>query len=74
MLDPAPDNGRALFIPTDRAWVCRAARRAAGQTTILTGATCPPDREHYYAHPEIRAIVNADNIFKRVLAGGGTTR
>jgi len=73
---PRHDNGRALFIPTDpRLGVPGRPQSATGQATILTGRNVPAEiGEHYGPRPtpEIRAIVNADNIFKRVLAGGGT--
>lgn len=73
---PRHDSGRATFIPTDpRLGVPGRPQSATGQATILTGSNVPAEVGEHYGprpNPEIRAIVNADNVFKRVLAGGGT--
>jgi len=70
------DNGRALFIPTDpRLGVPGRPQSATGQATILTGRNVPAALgEHYGPRPNaaIRALLDADNLFKRVRAAGGS--
>lgn len=70
------DNGRALFIPTDpRLGVPGRPQSATGQATILTGRNVPAALgEHYGPRPNaaIRALLDADNLFKRVIAAGGS--
>lgn len=72
---PRADTGRALFIPTDpRLGVPGRPQSATGQAAILTGRNVPAEvGEHYGPRPNaaVRAIVNADNLFKRVVAAGG---
>jgi hypothetical protein len=73
---PRTDTGRALFVPTDpRLGVPGRPQSATGQAAILTGRNVPAAiGEHYGPRPtpEIRAILNEDNLFKRVITGGGT--
>jgi 2,3-bisphosphoglycerate-independent phosphoglycerate mutase len=73
---PRVDTGRALFIPTDpRMGVSGRPQSATGQAAILTGRNVPAEIGGHYGprpNPAIRAILNEDNLFKRVVAGGGT--
>ncbi|MBN1203078.1 MAG: hypothetical protein JXJ20_14605 [Anaerolineae bacterium] len=73
---PRTDTGRALFIPTDpRLGVPGRPQSATGQAVILTGCNVPAVVGEHYGprpNPAIRAILNEDNLFKRVLALGGT--
>jgi len=73
---PRGDSGRALFIPTDaQMGVPGRPQSATGQATILTGRNVPAEiGEHYGPRPtpEIRAILNEDNLFKQVRANGGS--
>ncbi len=70
------DNGRALFIPTDpRLGVPGRPQSATGQAAILTGRNVPAALgEHYGPRPNaaIRALLDRDNLFKRVVASGGS--
>jgi 2,3-bisphosphoglycerate-independent phosphoglycerate mutase len=72
---PRVDNGRALFIPTDpRLGVPGRPQSATGQATILTGRNIPAEiGQHYGPRPNaaIRAILNEDNLFKRIVARDG---
>ena len=73
---PCVDTGRALFIPTDPCMgVSGRPQSATGQATILTGRNIPAEiGEHYGPRPNapVRAILDNDNLFKRVVAGGGS--
>lgn len=73
---PRVDSGRALFIPTDaRLGVAGRPQSATGQATILTGRNVPAAiGEHYGPRPNdaVRALLDADNLFQRVLASGRT--
>ncbi len=73
---PPGDTGRALFIPTDaNLGVAGRPQSATGQATIVTGRNVAAEiGEHYGPRPnaEVRAIVNEDNVFKRIVAAGGT--
>lgn len=73
---PRSESGRALFIPTDaNLGVAGRPQSATGQATIVTGRNVPAEiGEHYGPRPnaEIRAIINENNVFKRVVAAGGT--
>jgi len=73
---PPCDTGRALFIPTDpRLGVPGRPQSATGQATILTGCNVAAQiGEHYGPRPTpaVRAILDQDNLFKRVLADGGS--
>ncbi len=70
------DNGRAIFIPTDpRLGVPGRPQSATGQAAILTGQNVAAALgEHYGPRPNaaIRALLDRDNLFKRVLASGGS--
>lgn len=70
------DNGRAIFIPTDpRLGVPGRPQSATGQAAILTGRNIPAALgEHYGPRPNatIRALLDGDNLFKRVVASGGS--
>jgi len=70
------DNGRAVFIPTDpRLGVPGRPQSATGQAAILTGRNVPAALgEHYGPRPNaaIRALLDRDNLFKGVLASGGS--
>jgi len=70
------DTGRALFIPTDpRLGLAGRPQSATGQAAILTGRNVPAEIGEHYGprpNPAVRAILDADNVFKRVIAGGGT--
>jgi 2,3-bisphosphoglycerate-independent phosphoglycerate mutase len=72
---PPCDTGRALFIPTDpRLGVPGRPQSATGQATILTGGNVAAEiGEHYGPRPTpaVRAILDQDNLFRRVLADGG---
>jgi 2,3-bisphosphoglycerate-independent phosphoglycerate mutase len=67
---------RALLIPTDpRMGIAGRPQSASGQAAILTGKNVPQlIGEHYgpRPNPAIRAILSADNMFKQVVARGGT--
>lgn len=69
------DTGRALFVPTDpRLGVPGRPQSATGQATILTGRNVAAEiGEHYGPRPtpEVRAILDEDNLFKQVRAQGG---
>jgi hypothetical protein len=73
---PRCDTGRALFIPTDpRLGVPGHPQSATGQAAILTGRNVPAEIGEHYGprpNPAIRAILNEDNLFKRVVANGGS--
>jgi len=73
---PGTDTGRALFIPTDpRLGVPGRPQSATGQATILTGRNVPATLgEHYGPRPNaaIRAMLDDDNLFKRVVGAGGS--
>ena len=73
---PATDTGRALFIPTDpRLGVPGRPQSATGQATILTGRNVPAEIGEHYGprpNPAVRAILNEDNVFSRVLRAGGS--
>lgn len=73
---PRCESGRALFIPTGaNLGVAGRPQSATGQATIVTGRNVPAEiGEHYGPRPnaEIRAIINENNVFKRVVAAGGT--
>jgi 2,3-bisphosphoglycerate-independent phosphoglycerate mutase len=73
---PRTDTGRALFIPTDpRLGIPGRPQSATGQAAILTGRNVPAEiGEHYGPRPNaaVRAILNEDNLFKRVVQAGGT--
>ncbi len=70
------DNGRAVFIPTDpRLGVPGRPQSATGQAAILTGRNVPAALgEHYGPRPNaaIRALLDRDNLFKRVVESGGS--
>jgi hypothetical protein len=72
---PRTDTGRALFIPTDpRMGVPGRPQSASGQAAILTGRNVPAEiGEHYGPRPSpaIRALLDEDNLFKRIVARGG---
>lgn len=71
---PRTESERALFIPTDpRLGVPGRPQSATGQATILTGRNIPAEiGEHYGPRPNrpVRAILDADNLFKRLVAAG----
>lgn len=71
---PRVDTGRALFIPTDpRLGVAGRPQSATGQAAILTGRNVAAAiGEHYGPRPNrpVRAILDADNLFKRLTAHG----
>lgn len=73
---PAVDTGRSTFIPTDpRLGIPGRPQSATGQATILTGRNVPAAiGEHYGPRPtpEIRALLDAGNLFKQVRSSGGT--
>ncbi|HEX3052248.1 MAG TPA: hypothetical protein VHP83_16430, partial [Aggregatilineaceae bacterium] len=73
---PRGDSGRALFIPTDaQMGVPGRPQSATGQAVILTGRNVPAEiGEHYGPRPtpEIRAILNEDNLFKQIRRHGGS--
>jgi 2,3-bisphosphoglycerate-independent phosphoglycerate mutase len=73
---PCTDTGRALFIPTDpRLGVPGRPQSATGQAAILTGRNVPAAvGRHYGPRPNapVRAILDEDNLFKRIVAAGGT--
>ena len=70
------DNGRAVFIPTDpRLGVPGRPQSATGQAAILTGHNVPAALgEHYGPRPNaaIRALLDRGNLFKHVVASGGS--
>jgi len=67
---------RAIFIPTDpRMGMNGRPQSASGQAALLTGKNVPElIGEHYgpRPNPAIREIIAQDNLFKRVVAHGGT--
>jgi hypothetical protein len=67
---------RAVFIPTDpRMGIPGKPQSASGQAAILTGRNVPTlIGEHYgpRPNPPIREILAQDNLFKQVVAQGGT--
>jgi 2,3-bisphosphoglycerate-independent phosphoglycerate mutase len=69
-------SGRAAFVPTDpRMGMPGRPQSASGQATILTGRNIPQAIGEHYGprpNPAIRAILAEDNLFKRVVARGGT--
>ncbi|MBW4436085.1 MAG: hypothetical protein KME04_03055 [Pleurocapsa minor GSE-CHR-MK-17-07R] len=69
-------SDRATFVPTDpRLGMPGRPQSASGQATILTGLNIPQTiGEHYGPRPNlaIRSILAEDNLFKRVVARGGT--
>ncbi|MBN2303511.1 MAG: peptidase, partial [Anaerolineae bacterium] len=71
---PRTDTGRALFIPTDpRLGMPGRPQSATGQATILTGRNIPAEIGEHYGprpNPPIRAIINADNVFKTLVEQG----
>jgi hypothetical protein len=73
---PRTDSARALFIPTDaRLGILGRPQSATGQATILTGRNVAAEiGEHYGPRPtpEIRAILDFDNLFKRAQSDGGS--
>ncbi|MBN1681235.1 MAG: peptidase [Anaerolineae bacterium] len=73
---PRTDTGRALFIPTDpRLGVPGRPQSATGQAAILTGRNVPAAIGEHYGprpNPPVRAILNEDNLFKQVVAHGGS--
>ncbi len=73
---PRQDNGRALFIPSDpRLGIPKRPQSATGQATIVTGRNIAAEiGEHYGPRPNrpIRAILDEDNLFKRLVAAGKT--
>ena len=73
---PRVDTGRALFVPTDpRLGIRGRPQSATGQAAILTGRNVPAEiGEHYGPRPTpaVRAILDEDNLFKRVRAKGGS--
>jgi hypothetical protein len=73
---PRTDTGRALFIPTDpRLGVPGRPQSATGQAAILTGRNVPAEIGEHYGprpNPAVRAILNEDNLFKRVVSTGKT--
>jgi hypothetical protein len=73
---PRTETNRAVFIPTDpRLGTPGRPQSATGQATILTGRNISAEiGEHYGPRPNapIRAILNEDNLFKRIIAQNGT--
>lgn len=71
---PRLDTGRALFIPTDpRLAVPGRPQSATGQAAILTGRNVPREIGEHYGprpNPAVRAILDQDNLFKRLVAMG----
>ncbi|MBE2182492.1 MAG: hypothetical protein IAE89_03615 [Anaerolineae bacterium] len=67
---------RAVFVPTDpRLGVNGRPQSASGQAAILTGKNIPEMIGEHYGprpNPAIRSILAQDNLFKRVVARGGT--
>lgn len=73
---PRLDTGRALFIPTDpRLGMPGRPQSATGQAAILTGRNVAAEIGEHYGprpNPAIRAILNEDNLFKRLVKTGRT--
>jgi 2,3-bisphosphoglycerate-independent phosphoglycerate mutase len=73
---PRTETDRAVFIPTDpRLGIAGRPQSATGQATILTGRNIPAEiGQHYGPRPNapIRAILNEHNLFKQIVADGGT--
>jgi len=72
---PRHDNGRALFIPTDAGLgVPGRPQSATGQAAILTGVNASALIGMHYGprpNPPLRALLDRDNLFKRVVDAGG---
>jgi len=68
------DNGRACFVPTDaRLGVPGRPQSATGQAAMLTGRNVPAEIGEHYGprpNPAVRAIIDEDNLFRRVVAAG----
>lgn len=66
----------ASFVPTDpRLGVPGRPQSATGQAALLTGRNVPAEIGEHYGpkpNPAIRAILAEDNLFKQVVARGGT--
>ena len=73
---PRTANGRASFVPTDACLgVSGRPQSATGQAAIVTGRNVPAEIGMHYGprpNPEIRAIIAEDNVFKQVVAHGGS--
>ena len=71
-------SDRAIFLPTDAALgVAGRPQSGTGQAAILTGLNVPQMMgRHYGPKPdaETRALLEQDNLFKRVLARGLTAQ
>ncbi len=69
-------TARATFVPTDpRLGVAGRPQSATGQAAILTGRNVPAEiGEHYGPRPNarIREILAEDNLFKQIVARGGS--
>ena len=73
---PRTSNGRASFVSTDACLgVSGRPQSATGQAAIVTGRNVPAEIGMHYGprpNPEIRAIIAEDNVFKQVVAHGGS--
>ena len=73
---PRAVNGRASFVPTDACLgVPGRPQSATGQAAMLTGRNVSAEIGMHYGprpNPEIRAIIAEDNLFKQVVARGGS--
>ncbi len=73
---PRATGAWASFVPTDpRLGVPGRPQSATGQAAILTGRNVPAEIGEHYGpkpNPAIRAILAEDNLFKQVVARGGT--
>jgi len=68
---------RAIFIPTDpRMGIPSRPQSATGQATIVTGKNIPALVGRHYGpkpNPQIREILDDDNIFKQLISHGKST-
>lgn len=71
---PRIESDRAIFIPTDAHFGIEGRPQSAtGHAVILTGRNVPAEIGKHYGPkptPEIRAILDEDNLFKRVVQSG----
>lgn len=73
---PRIEGDRAIFIPTDAQFGIEGRPQSAtGHAVILTGRNVPAEiGKHYGPKPtaEIRAILDEDNLFKKLIRNGHT--